>query len=281
MPTAKIRGANIVYDMLGKDGPVLALSPGGRRGGEEVRSLAKRIADGGFRVLIYDRRNCGASDVMIDGDDSEFEIWADDLFEQLTQLKAAPAYVGGASSGCRLSVLFALRHPQAVRGLLLTRVTGGRFAAQRLAENYYGQFIKAAERGGMAAVCEMEHFRDRIAANPANRARLMGMDVKRFIAVMSRWAIPFSTGGDLPMIGATERDLRSIRVPTLVVPGHDKTHNKQTGLTVGKLIPGAETVVVMAEDKDVDLAMEDWEEKEGELAQLHIDFMRRAERRAA
>jgi pimeloyl-ACP methyl ester carboxylesterase len=281
MPVAKIRGANIVYETLGKDGPWVALSPGGRRAGEEVRSLAKRLADGGYRVVIFDRRNCGASDVVLEGEESEYEIWADDLHELLSQLKALPAWIGGASSGCRMSVLFALRHPQAVRGLLLSRITGGRFACERLAENYYGQYITAARKGGMAAVCETEHFRDRIAANPANRDKIMRMDVKRFVDSFSRWREPFATGAELPMIGASEQDLRAIRVPTLVIPGHDKTHDSKTGIRVGKLIPNAETHLVMKEDKDVDLAVEDWEEKEGELAALFIDFMRRAEKRAA
>jgi pimeloyl-ACP methyl ester carboxylesterase len=281
MPTAKIRGATIVYDVLGTSGPWYALSPGGRRSGEEVRSLARRTADGGFRVLIYDRRNCGASDVVLEGDESEYEIWADDLYALMKQLNALPAYIGGASSGCRLSMLFALRHPDAVKGLLLTRITGGAFACNRLAENYYGQFMTAAEEGGMAAVCATEHWRDRIAANPANRARIMAMEPERFIASFARWREPFATGATLPMIGATEQDLRSIKVPTLVIPGHDRTHNRATGMRAGKLIPGAEIVDVMGEDVDADLAVEAWEEKEGELASLFIDFMRRAERKHA
>jgi hypothetical protein len=70
-------------------------------------------------------------------------------------------------------------------------------------------------------------------------------------------------------------------VPTLVVPGHDKTHDSKTGIRVGKIIPNAETHVIMPADKDVDLAVEDWVEKEGELAALCVDFMRRAEKRAA
>jgi pimeloyl-ACP methyl ester carboxylesterase len=281
MPTATIRGATIAYEVLGKSGPWFALSPGGRRAKEEVKKLAQRIADGGFRVLIYDRRNCGASDVVLEGEDSEYEIWADDLHELMKQLNALPAYIGGASSGCRLSMLFALRHPDAVKGLLLTRITGGAFACNRLAENYYGQYAKAAASGGMAAVCETEHWRERIAANPANRARLMGIDPMRFIASFARWAESFSSAANLPMIGATEQDLRSIKVPTLVIPGHDRTHNRATGMRAGKLIPGAEIYDLMGEDVDADLAVEAWDEKEAELAQLHIDFMRRAEQKRA
>ncbi len=282
MPTANIRGATIVYEVLGTSGPWFALSPGGRRGKDEVKSLASLVAAGGFRVLIHDRRNCGASDVVLEGEESEYEIWADDLFALLTQLKALPAYIGGASSGCRMSLLFALRHPEAVKGLLLTRCTGGAFACNRLAENYYGQFMKAAQEGGMKAVADTEHWRDRIAENPKNRARILELDPKRFIASFARWREPFATGANLPMIGATEADLRGIKVPTQVIPGHDRTHGRATGMRVGALIPGAEIVDLMGPDIDADLAVEAWGgEKEVELARLTVDFMRRAEQKRA
>ena len=128
MPFTKIRGVNINYQVLGDTGAWVALSPGGRRDMSGIQTQAAALAALGYRVVIFDRRNCGASDVVIDGDESEYEIWADDVHELLSQLGALPAFVGGSSSGCRTSLLFALRHPSSVRGLLLWRVTGGRFA---------------------------------------------------------------------------------------------------------------------------------------------------------
>ena len=119
MPEATVRGVTINYQVLGDEGPWVALSPGGRNALDSVHSLAQRIADEKYRVVIFDRRNCGASDVVIEGKDSEYEIWADDLHDLLEQLNALPAIVCGSSSGCRLSLLFALRHPDAVSGLLL------------------------------------------------------------------------------------------------------------------------------------------------------------------
>src|SRR5258708_12330153 len=123
------------------------------------------------------------------------------------QHDALPAIVGGGSSGCRLSLLFALRNPQHVRALLLWRVTGGRFACERLAEQYYGQYIKAAQAGGMAAVCATEHWRDRIAARPANRERLMAMDPQRFIPVREHCPTFFLAGAHPPLIASTPLDL--------------------------------------------------------------------------
>jgi pimeloyl-ACP methyl ester carboxylesterase len=195
MPRATVREVEINYEVLGERGPWVALQPGGRRGLVGVKSLGEKIAGAGHRVLVYDRRNCGASGVSFDGGNSENEVWAEDLHELLLALDAAPAFLGGSSSGCRLALLAALRHPADLRGLLLWRVTGGAYAAQRLVQNYYTQFIEAAERGGMQAVCRSEHFGEVIASNPANRARLESMDAKHFISVMSEWRRSFNQGG--------------------------------------------------------------------------------------
>ncbi|MFL5041371.1 MAG: alpha/beta fold hydrolase [Xanthobacteraceae bacterium] len=276
MPVAQVRGVNINYEVLGHRGPWMALSPGGRRALGEIRYLAEPLAQAGYRVLLHDRRNCGASDVVIDGTESEYEIWADDLYELLSQLNALPAIIGGSSSGCRLAILFALRRPASVRALLLWRVTGGAFAANRLAENYYGQYIKAARDGGMAAVCATEHFSERIETSPANRDKLMSMDPERFVAVMAHWRDYFLKGADLPIIGANESDLNSITVPTCIIPGNDKTHGRQSGETAHKLIRNSELHHLFTEQLDVDLGpIEEWHAKARQHADILLDFLRR------
>jgi pimeloyl-ACP methyl ester carboxylesterase len=276
MPLAKVRGVNINYRILGNSGPWVALSPGGRRDMSGIDLLAGKVADQSYRVVIFDRRNTGASDVVIAGDDSEYEIWADDVHELLRQLGALPAFIGGSSSGCRTSLLFALRHPEAVKALLLWRVTGGRFACERLAQEYYGQYIEAAKQGGMAAVCEMEHWKERIAARPENREALMAMDPAQFIDVMSRWREYFLKGVDLPVIGATENELKSIKVPACIVPGNDLTHGRQTGENLGRLLPHGEVHVLFPKHYDEPLSpREEWDEKAGEMAALFGDFMKR------
>ena len=185
MAEAVVRGVHINYEVIGASGPWIALTPGSRRSYAELRGLSAAIASTGYRVLLHDRRNCGASDVAFDGSGSEHEVWADDLHELARQLDALPLFVGGSSAGARLAVLFALRHPKALRGLLLWRLTGGQHAVDRLAENYYGKFIKIARAGGMPAVCESEHFAECIKARPANREHLMRTDVDEFIKVMA------------------------------------------------------------------------------------------------
>jgi pimeloyl-ACP methyl ester carboxylesterase len=277
MPLTKVRGVNINYKILGDHGPWVALSPGGRRDISGIELLASKVSDKGHRVVVFDRRNCGASDVVIDGEESEYEIWADDVYELLRQLNALPAVVGGSSSGCRTALLFALRHPDAVRALLLWRVTGGRFACERLAEEYYGQFITAAKAGGMAAVCEMEHWKERIEARPQNRDALMKMNPEQFIKVMSRWREYFIKGADLPVIGATEEDLKSIKVPTCVVPGNDLTHGPQVVENLSRNMPHAEVHKLFPKFYNEALSpREEWDEKAGEMAALFADFLKRS-----
>ena len=279
MPIASVRGTEINYEVLGERGPWVALQPGGRRALGGVKPLAEKLAEAGNRVLIYDRRNCGASGVSFEGD-AENEVWAEDLHELLMQLDALPAFIGGSSSGCRLALLLALRHPAAVRGLLLWRVTGGPYAAERLAQNYYTQYIEIAKRGGMAAVCDSEHFAEAIAANPKNRARLMAHDVDDFIALMERWRRSFNEGAEHPVIGISPAELRSMTMPACIVPGNDRVHPRLPGQAAHRLMPNAEYHEVLTEDRpDLDVALEDWEKKEGLLAAIFIDFIRRQQRR--
>jgi len=275
MPTLKIRDVNIHYRVLGTGAPWLALITGGRRGFNEFVPLAEKIAAHGVRVLLHDRRNTGASDILIDGKDGEEEIWTDDLYELLGRLEARPAVVGGASSGARTSILTYLRHPDAVRALFLMRLTGGEFAAGRLPEMYYGQFIKAAREGGMAAVCATEQYQERIAANPANRERLMCMDPKRYVEVMSSWLAIFTRGPVAPMYGVTDAQLASIRVPSIVIPGNDKTHSMPCGRAIQRLIPGSRLVELQLEDQDRPLVpFPEWAPHEETIARVCADFVK-------
>lgn len=277
MPTARIRGLDIHYQVIGEQGPWIALTTGGRRGHQEFVPLAKKLAAAGHRVLLHDRRNTGASDILIDGDETEEAIWADDLHELLGQLGALPAFIGGSSSGARTSILFVLRHPKAARGLLMLRVTGGAFAAGRLPEMYYEQFLRAAKAGGMAAVCDTEQYRERIAANPGNRERLMRLDPKRYIEVMTRWRDNFIAGALLPVMGVTEAELKSIKLPTLVIPGNDKTHSSESGRIAARMILGAQLHQLPITDQDIALIpFGEWAPYEDEIARTFAAFMKRA-----
>jgi pimeloyl-ACP methyl ester carboxylesterase len=280
MPLATVRGVAINYRIFGESGPWLALMPGGRRGYDEFVPLAGKIAKGGFRVLLHDRRNTGSSDVAFDASDAEDSHWAEDLHALLAQLDALPAFVGGSSSGCRTSLLFYQRHPKDVLGLLLFRVTGGAFAAGRLPQNYYTQFIEAAEKGGMEAVVAMEHGRERIAARPENRDRLLKLPKEKFLDVMTKWRAMFLSGAHHPVIGVSKEELGAIDTPVIVIPGNDKIHSGPSGRVAASLIPGARLHELPIEETERDIVpYDEWAPQEDEIAAAFIDFMRQAQAR--
>ena len=276
MAYADIRGVALRYEVLGESGPCAALIPGGRNGIDTVKPLAQRLARAGYRVLIHDRRNCGASDVAFDASASEDQIAADDLHALLQQLGMLPAIIGGSSSGARVALNFALRYPDALRALLLWRVTGGAFAVRRLVEKYWDEFARAAEQGGMEAVTHTEHFAEVIRNRPSNRERLLALDPKQFVEVMRRWRDLFQAGADMPLVGVSESDLRSIAAPVCLIPGDELTHLRQAAINAARFIPDCELHSVAGEDQNLDVSPpEEWKAREAEIVQIFVDFLGR------
>lgn len=275
MPIAHVRGVQIFYQIIGSHGPWFVLSTGGRRSHAEFISLATQIAAGGFRVILHDRRNTGASEVSIKGDDGEEIIWADDLAELLHQLQATPAYIGGASSGARLSILVAQRHPNIVKAIVLMRVTGGETAATRLPAKYYQIFIDAAKAGGMEAVCATDDYKERIKARPENKLILMNMDPKQFIKVLENWLKIFTSGPSYPVMGVEEETLRSIKIPVLIIPGNDRTHASINAIEAAKMIPNSQLFKLPIADQEVDIiSFGEWKSLEPMIATRIIEFLK-------
>ena len=235
-----VRGVGLNYDVIGASGPWILLIQGGRQDMELFRPLAENFANAGYRVILHDRRNSVASDVALDPANSEEEVFADDAHALAEQLHAFPVIACGGAGGSRHCILLTLRHPGSVTSLLLWWPSGGRPAAEQLAELYYGQFITAAEQGGMPAVLETAYYQERCARVPANRDRLLDIDTREFIATMRRWRQFFLDGADMPVIGVPTETLKSMALPTCIIPGHDLIHPTHIAETLATVIPNAE-----------------------------------------
>ena len=96
---------------------------------------------------------------------------------------------------------------------------------------------------------------------------------------MSEWRRSFNHGADHPVIGISPAELRSLTVQACIVPGNDRVHPREPGQIAHRLMPNAEYHEVLREDRpDQDVALEDWNAKEGLLAAIFINFLRRAAR---
>jgi pimeloyl-ACP methyl ester carboxylesterase len=277
MPVTQIRGVDIVYEVIGDRGPWVTVTPGGRRGLVGERPLAGLIAEAGYRVLIHDRRNMGASGIAFPGDNESFEQ-AEDLLALLRELGTGPAYIAGSSSGARMSLLLAHHHPDAVKALLLWRVTGGEYAAKRLAFNYYEQFLDAVGSGGIEAVMATEHFAAMIAANPVNGETLRRMGAEAFAAAMRRWLAGFREGCDYPVAGLNPEEMRKMTMPAIVIPGNDRVHPPAGAQAAHRLLPNSVYQEVLTQQVETDVDFEGWARATGTLAARFVDFLREQER---
>jgi len=238
MPATALFGNAVHYELLGEQGPVVVLTPGGRCGMEHSRPLGTQLAQT-CRVLLWDRPNLGSSDLSFEGA-TDLEMWTDHLHALLTQLHLGPAVLAAASSGARLSMRMALRYPQAVQGLFLWLLSGGP-VAQVLARNYYGESAEVAEQRGMAAVAALPYWQARIRANPANLHRLLAQQPDTFATTLRRWAQGIRE--DQAIIGMEEGELERITVRTRVVAGSDDvSHQRDRMLAAARRIPSAELI---------------------------------------
>jgi hypothetical protein len=77
------------------------------------------------------------------------------------------------------------------------------------------------------------------------------------------------------MYGVTEAQLRSIQVPTVVIPGNDQTHSGPCGRAIQKLIPASRLVELPLQDQDVPLIpFPEWAPHEETIARACADFVR-------
>ena len=109
-----------------EDGEVVVITPGGRfskdYGG--VHELADALADGGKRVLLWDRPNCGRSEVQVYGR-SESHMRAETLGLMLQQLGVEQVVATGGSGGARDMIIFTIMWPDLVRKLAVWSIVGG------------------------------------------------------------------------------------------------------------------------------------------------------------
>jgi pimeloyl-ACP methyl ester carboxylesterase len=243
VPKINIGGIGIAYDLIGDGKQTAVITPGGRFSKDTpgVRALALQLAEGGLRVLIWDRPNCGESDLSFRGP-SESILNADALAGLLRALELEPAFLIGGSAGSRVSLLTAIRDPGVVQRLFLIWISGGAVGLAALAYYYCHDPLAAAAMGGMSAVAALPGWKEPLTRNPANRERLLGEDASAFIRTMKTWAESFVPAADSPLPGASAAQLRALRIPTLVLRSgeSDFHHPRETSEAVHALIPGAQ-----------------------------------------
>lgn len=241
----EINGGNVVYEILGKDGEFIVLTPGGRFSKDipGLKPLAKKLVEGGYRVLLWDRPNCGKSDIQFYGQ-SESHMRAETLQQLITTLDIGPCILAGGSGGARDSMLTTMLYPELIRKLVVWNIVGGVYGSFVLGSYYIVPSILAVRGAGMKAVAQIAEWQERIADNPDNEARILSQDPDAFLKLMLRWLNAFVPKPGQTIPGVEDEMFDNITVPTLIIRGgeNDLDHPKRTSLEVSCLIKGSTVI---------------------------------------
>ena len=244
MALARVNGLDVAYELIGEGRP-WAITPGGRFSKDYpgVRELAEALAAGGNQVLIWDRPNCGASDLCFTGT-SESAMQADTLAALIRALGLGPTVIAGGSGGARVSMLTAARHRDVAAGLAVWWISGGVFGLMSLGVHYCGQSLAKAWEEGMEAVVALPEWQEVLTRNPSNRRRFLDQDRLEFIATMERWMLAYCPREDDLVPGLPDAEARSIDAPALVFRSgeSDAYHTRATSEEVAKVLPNARLI---------------------------------------
>jgi 2-hydroxy-6-oxonona-2,4-dienedioate hydrolase len=252
MPDSEIEvnGGIVVYEFVGpEDGEVVVVTPGGRFSKDfgGIHELADALAAGGKRVLLWDRPNCGKSDVQFYGR-SESHMRAETLGLMVQQLGIEQVVAVGGSGGARDSIIFTMMWPDLVRKLAVWHIVGGTYSSLVLANVYVMTELATVRRSGIEGILELGGraggWTDLIAANPRNRDRILAVGTEEFERVMNRWLDAFIPKPNESIPGVPDYEFDTITCPTLVIRGGEKDydHPKRTSYEVHALIKGSRLI---------------------------------------
>jgi pimeloyl-ACP methyl ester carboxylesterase len=208
-------GVRLGYERRGS-GPAVVLIPGLGMPGRMWLTLPGGLVKTGFTVVIPDNRGAGRSDVP--WPPYRMRDLADDVASVMRSAGETPALVVGISLGGMIAQVLALRHPDAVSGLVLAATTPGLPLA------------RPAHLGFLALMVRL-HLGDQRALEPLRLRIVHPRSLERNPHLLDPWDAvarrePTSLTGLLGQLSAaamhrTGLSLARIRCPTEVIAGED------------------------------------------------------------
>jgi len=206
----------------------------------------------GIRMIAFDMRGHGETRPLGDLNKLTISSMADDLIALLDYLEIKQAIVGGISLGAAVAVNVALRFPQRVLGLVLSRPA---WVDQPLPENaqLYATIARLIRdlgpKEGLHHFREMAVFQAMERDSPDCARSLIGQfeqpRARESVARLERLS------ADTPC--ADRAEYRKISVPTLVLGNQqDPIHPWMIAETLSQLIPGAELCEVTPKSVSVE-----------------------------
>jgi pimeloyl-ACP methyl ester carboxylesterase len=255
-------GITLCYERFGNesDPPLVLIMGLGTQMIGWPDEFCEQLAGRGFHVVRFDNRDIGRSTHIHGRPPTPRELltrkinpvlydlgdMAGDTAGLIRALELGPAHVAGASMGGMIAQTLAARHPDSVRSLTsIMSNTGNRWKGQP-AFGIYRYLLKKAPDEREASIEHTTRVFEAIGSRglPFDKDRVRDMVTRSY----DRGHDPAGPGRQLGAIiasGDRTAELRTIRVPTLVIHGSkDRMVARSGGVATAKAIPGARLMTV-------------------------------------
>jgi len=213
----------------------LIVTPGGNGDTEGFGGFARNVAAAApeLKVIIYDRRNLGLSEVNF-GSEPQMVEEGEDLHVLIKLLGVAPTALYGMSSVARSNMILASRYPEDIAALVIAPLTGGTEAAARLSEDYFfkylpekklttRQHIDGLPLTTMQALAKTDLWSGYLARNtPENRERFFRADIADFLAAMKTSGEHLQATRYQTALGLQDDELAAIDIPAVLILHHSQ-----------------------------------------------------------
>ncbi len=211
----------------------LIVTPGGNGDTNGFGGFARNVAAAApeLKVIIYDRRNLGQSEVNF-GSEPQMVEEGEDLHILINRLGIAPASLFGMSSGARSNLVLASRYPDDIASLIIAPLTGGPLAAMRLSEDYFFKYIydkklSTREHIVTSPLTTMEELAETplwsayLARNtPEKRKRFFDADIADFLAAMKTSGEHLQATRYQTALGMQDDEFAALKVPAALILHH-------------------------------------------------------------
>ena len=256
MPFAEIDGISTHYEVLGSGPPLLMMAHGGfnsvlenwRTFGawKDIQPLEHFTRQ--HTCIVYDRREAGESGGRVEP--IGWDQYARQAKGLLDHLSIDNAFVLGGCMACNLAVAFGVRYPEVTRGLVLHFPTGG-VRWRQYGERNFGAHLSHVKEKGLEGVVELakekKAFNLEPAAGPwasviahdgAFAEAFLSQDVDRYAAMVAVTQRNLFDRDTSP--GAEPEELMALKIPSIVIPGHDPFHATSAARYLEECLPEVE-----------------------------------------
>jgi len=270
MPTARVNGINIYYEVTGEGFP-LVLShefAGTYKSWEPQVRFFSHL----YQVITYNHRGFPPSDVPDEASAYSQDILVEDLYQLLCHLGIKQAYVCGCSLGGNIALNFGIAHPEISRGLIMVATGAGTTGRDTFEPKLEG-LAREIETKGWQIVAEQY-------AHEPNRVQLLRKDPRGWREFVDDLATHSDQGSvhlireviiKRPPISNLAEELKKLNVPAFIMIGDEDGMCIDPAFIMKEHLPGAGLLILPQSGHVINL------EEPDVFNRAFLDFLRTVE----